>query len=121
MSDVMNWRLALLATSLLASGCTAMTETSTGFADGWRRARVVGTVDASTPVSAAYKDCRVPGHAPQEGARYVLASYAFGGSPTLRHNMVVPLPLGLQVSVGQTIRINVERCEPARGTEAQVH
>lgn len=121
MSNVMTWRLAILAASLLGSGCAAMNETSMGFSDGWRRARVVRAVDATTPVSTVYKDCRAPGGNKRDNTHYVLASYAFGGSPTLRHNMVVALPPGLDIATGQTIRINIERCETAQGAEAQVH
>lgn len=121
MNEVMIWRLAILAASLLTSGCAAMNETNTGFADGWRQARVVSPVDSSTPVSPVYKDCRPPGDRARASTHYVLASYAFGGSPTLRHNMVVPLPSGLKVAVGQAIRINIERCEAAQSTEAQVY
>lgn len=114
MSDLARWGLALLATPLFAGCCTAMTDQTEGYAQGWRRARVEAIVDAQAPVRSAYRDCR-PTDAARAGAGpYVLASYSFGGNPNLRHTMVVRMPPDQPPTPGQSIRINIVRCETAQ-------
>lgn len=111
MNDVTRWILALMASPILAGCSTARTDQPDDYAQGWRRARVEAIVDASTPVRSAYRDCRQGGEA---GANpYVLASYAFGGNPNLRHTMAVRMASGQQPALGQAIRVNIERCETA--------
>lgn len=114
MSELARWGLALLATPLFAGCCTAMTDQTEGYAQGWRRARVEAIVDAQAPVRSASRDCR-PAVAPIDaaGGAYVLASYSFGGNPNLRHTMVVRMPPDQQPKPGQHIRINIVRCETA--------
>lgn len=120
MNDLSRWILALISTPVLAGCCTAMTDQSEGYAQGWRRARIDAVVDAQAPVRFAYRDCRQADSARAGDAAtaangpYVLASYSFGGNPNLRHTMVVRMPTGQQPEPGQLIRINIVRCETAR-------
>lgn len=121
MNKLTHWRAVMMTTSLLSAACAAMASEHPAYKDGWRHARVVALVDAPTPVHHAYKDCRPSGTAHAPGQHYAVASYAFGGSPTLRHTIVVPLPEGLSASVGQLIHINVEHCAPALPAETADH
>lgn len=121
MSDLARWGLALLASPLISGCCTAMADQTEGYAQGWRRARVEAIVDAQAPVRSAYRDCRPSGRTDTTSGPYVLASYAFGGNPNLRHTMVVPAPLDMHVAVGKRIRINITHCETALPAEPTAH
>lgn len=121
MSDLVRWGLALLASPLMSGCCTAMTDQTDGYAQGWRRARVEAIVDAQAPVRSAYRDCRPSGHTAATSGPYVLASYAFGGNPNLRHTMVVPTTPDMHVAVGQRIRINIRHCEAALPAAPTAH
>ncbi|KGM41372.1 hypothetical protein JY96_18410 [Aquabacterium sp. NJ1] len=114
MSDLSRWILALISTPVLAGCCTAMTDQSEGYAQGWRPARVEAVVDAQATVRFAYRDCRQADPASDASGPYVLASYSFGGNPNLRHTMVVRMPAGQAPEPGQHIQINIVRCEMAR-------
>lgn len=112
MSDLARWGSALLATSLFAGCCTAMTDPE-GYAQAWRHARVEAIVDVQAPVRSAYRDCRPSERADTASGPYVLASYSFGGNPNLRHTMVVHMPPDQHPTPGQRIRINIVRCATA--------
>ncbi|MBI2734585.1 MAG: hypothetical protein HYX44_15160 [Aquabacterium sp.] len=112
MNDVTRWVLAMIASPLLAACSTARPDQTDDYAQGWRRARVEAIVAAQAPVRSAYRDCRpATGSVDTAGGPYVLASYSFGGSPNLRHTMVVRLPPDQQPVPGQPILINIERCK----------
>lgn len=117
MSDLARWGLAVLAAPLFSGCCTAMTDQTEGYAQGWRRARVEAIVDAQATVRSAYRDCRPPGRTDTTSGPYVLASYAFGGNPNLRHTMIVPAAPDMRPEVGQRIRINITHCEAALPAE----
>lgn len=121
MSDLARWGLALLASPLISGCCTAMADQTEGYAQGWRRARVEAIVDAQAPVRSAYRDCRPAGRTDTTSGPYVLASYAFGGNPNLRHTMVVPAAPDTRLMVGQRIRINITHCETALPAEPAAH
>lgn len=114
MSKLLRQGLTVLATLLLTGCGTALAEHSEAYAQGWRRARVEAVVDAQAAAPrSTYRDCRQADHAHATGGIFVLASYAFGGSPNLRHTMIVRMPTDRHPTPGQFIRINVARCEPA--------
>jgi len=113
MSDLPRWGLALLASPLISGCCTLMTDQTEGYAQGWRRARVEAIVDAQATVRSTYRDCRPSGRTDTTSGPYVLASYAFGGNPNLRHTMIVPAAPGMHPEVGQHIRINITHCDTA--------
>ncbi len=121
MSDLSRWVLALISTPLLAGCCTAMTDQTDGYAQGWRRARIEAIVDGQAPVRSAYRDCRQADPANTAAGPYVLASYSFGGNPNLRHAMVVPAPADMRLIVGQPVRINITHCESALPATQPAH
>lgn len=117
MSDRARRRFPMLVgalTCLVASACgSAMATPADAYAQGWRRARVKAIVMAQAPVRGVYRDCRTTILGPAGQTTYVLASYAFGGNPNLRHSMVVAVPADHAFAVGDDIRINITRCETA--------
>ncbi|TAK94609.1 MAG: hypothetical protein EPO09_09345 [Aquabacterium sp.] len=110
-----------MSASLLSAGCGATTAEHPAYKDGWRHARVEALVASPTPVHHVYKDCRSSQNEHTLAQHYVVASYAFGGSPTLRHTMVVPLSAGMSTAVGQLIHINIEHCAQALPADPTDH
>lgn len=121
MSKLTRWRATLMCATLLCAGCGAMAAEHPAYKDGWRHARVEALVASPTPVHHAYKDCRPSQNEHTPGQHYAVASYAFGGSPTLRHTMVVPLSANLSTAVGQLIHINIEHCAQALPADPAEH
>lgn len=111
MNNVHQSKLVWLATMLLLSGCSAFKQQANDYANGWRMAQVVATSDTQHPYQPTHGDCRKTETGTSDsGHRYVLVSYAFSTNPNLRNTRVVQIPADQTVSIGQSLRINIEQC-----------
>jgi len=111
MNKVHQSKLAWLATVLLLNGCSAVKQQANDYANGWRMAQVVATSDAQRPYQPTHGDCRKTEAGTSDSRhRYVLVSYAFSTNPNLRNTRVISIPADQTVSIGESLRINIEQC-----------
>jgi hypothetical protein len=115
------WPLCAMALSLslMAPTHSGAHEGSTQtFNEGWRQAEVVSLIDSAEPAASTHihQDCRNQASAAQaasaaDGVRHVLASYAFGGNPNLRRQIVVAVSAANTLKVGDTVHAHISDCQ----------
>ncbi len=101
--------IGLLLTWL--GGCAGMNDGSDGFAQGWRRAKVVELHAAAQALDRSHLECqaKAPTDAPTQAQ--LIASYSVAGNPNLRNLRVVTMPAGERLAVGDAVLINVRDCQ----------
>lgn len=95
----------------LLGGCAGMNDGSDGFAQGWRRAKVVQLNPATQALDRTHLECqaKAPTDAPTQAQ--LIASYSVAGNPNLRNLRVVTMPAGERMAVGDSVLINVRDCK----------
>ena len=102
--------LSVVISPIALAGCAFVHDDSGAYAQGWRRARLVASVDALDTNVTAYKDCRKAQDGPGPSAHYVAASYSYGGNPNLQRIIIVPVELGSPVKPESQLQVNIVSC-----------
>lgn len=102
----------LLGVVPLLSACTTLLDGRYDYRDGWRRGKVVSIIPGAAVERPAYWSClrQVPA-AQRAATNYVIVLYPITGRAS--RTRLVPLMPGVDVAPGDSVLVNLERCDGA--------
>ncbi len=105
-------RVVAVIALMLLSGCAEFLAARAQITQGWREARIVQIDTGASIDRTSDRDCR-KAVAPDEAATTRYAVYEYRGVSRSRWYLISPLPNGMEIKVGDLVRVNIESCSLA--------
>ncbi|MBI5926462.1 MAG: hypothetical protein HY836_12805 [Aquabacterium sp.] len=97
----------------LATACAIKQDPTDTYAQGWRRAQILEVGKDQLVVHSDKQDCRKALTANAGYTKFAVATYSYGGNPSLKDKRIVAVPNEVEVGVGEWVFVNVSDCKLA--------